>query len=136
MSIPQKDELRAHRSANGDYVGSWTGKSGGTRTPVTHDSGNKNRGKGAYVTKAQIASMLVEHDAKKEKKANDDTLDEMRTEFSAMLQSRVNGATVAGSVATRSLKRASVGEVTAGAADAKEGVTEEADAEAAADAWL
>ena len=44
--------------------------------------------------------------------------------------------TVAGSVAGRGIKRASVGEITAVAADAKEGVIEEANAEAAADALI
>ena len=53
-----------------------------------------------------------------------------------MLQSRGSGATVAGSVAGRGIKRASVGEITAVAADAKEGVIEEANAEAAADALI
>ena len=90
------------------------------------------------MTQAQVASLLTEHDAQKEKKANEkeDTLNEMRAEFSAVLQSRGSGATVAGSVAGRGIKRASVGEVTAVAADAKEGIIEEASAEAAADALM
>ena len=71
LTIPQKKELSAHRAANGNYVGSWTGKAGGTKTPVANDGGKKNRGKNAYITKAQIASLLTEHDAQKEKKAND-----------------------------------------------------------------
>ena len=90
------------------------------------------------MTQAHVASLLTEHDAQKEKKANEkeDTLNEIMAEFSAMLQSRGSGATVAGSVAGRGIKRASVGEITAVAADAKEGVIEEANAEAAADALI
>ena len=90
------------------------------------------------MTQAHVASLLTEHDAQKEKKATDkeETLNEMRAEMTALFQSRGSGATVAGSVAGRGIKRASVGEVTAVAADAKEGVIEEANAEAAADALI
>ena len=57
------------------------------------------------MTQAQVASLLTEHDAQKEKKANEkeDILNEMRAEFSAMLQPRGSGATVAGSAASQGL---------------------------------
>ena len=63
LSIPQQKELTTHIKANGNYVGSWTGKYGGTRTPAANDGTPKNHGKGRHTAHAQVASLLTEHDA-------------------------------------------------------------------------
>ena len=58
LTKEQKDELRAHRKANGNYKGSWTGKE---RTSNT----------GGTMSRAQVAAMIKSHDEDKEKESNE-----------------------------------------------------------------
>ena len=129
LSISQQTELTAHMKANDNYTGSWTGKYPGA------NAGDPNGDKGRYITQAQVASLLTEHDARKQKKANEkeELVNETRTEFQALLQPRVEASSVANSVASRVKKHASSGEVTAAAADADVEDNNEDKAEVAAD---
>ena len=62
LSKAQQDELKAHRNSNGSYKGAWSGKSSGNQDP-----GNNGGSKWKYLNKAQVADLLREHDAEKEK---------------------------------------------------------------------
>ncbi len=52
----EKDELREHHKANGNYQGTWTGKGG---------SGPNSQ----QMTKGKVAALICEHDEKKQKEA-------------------------------------------------------------------
>ena len=73
LTQPQKDELIVHRKSNGNYKGTWTGKSA---------CGNRN---GADESKATVAVMIKENDDEKEKAISDCEA------FKAALLSNVKG---------------------------------------------
>ena len=100
MSEEQKSELIAHREANSNYSGTWTGKYGDTDQ---HPNANRNTNgrKVRYLTKAQVASLLKEHDAKKERASYQkvELINEIRSQISAMMFEQGKGATVAATAA-------------------------------------
>ena len=96
MSEEQKAELTAHREANSNYSGTWTGKYGDTaQQPNTNR--NTNFRKGRYLTKAQVASLSKEHDANKDQASEQkvELINEIRSQISAMMFEQGKGATVA-----------------------------------------
>ena len=62
-------------NSNGNYKGSWSGKSGGNQEP-----GNNVGNMGRFLNEAQVAALLIEHDAEKEKAATEkeELTDEIR----------------------------------------------------------
>ena len=58
LSEAQKNELKAYRNANGNYKGAWSGKYGGNQ-----ETGKYSGSKGRYLNKAQVAALLINHDA-------------------------------------------------------------------------
>ena len=78
LTNEQKDELRAHRKANGNYKGTWSGKS---RTSNT----------GGALSRAQVAAMIKSHDEDKVKESTEK--DEMRAslveEFKSIISSQM-----------------------------------------------
>ena len=90
----------AHREANINYSGTWTGKSGDT-AQKTNTNRNTNRRKGRYLTKAQVASLLKEHNTNKERASVQkvELINEIRSQISAMMFEQGKGATVAATAA-------------------------------------
>ena len=143
LSEEQKAELIAHREANSNYSGTWTGKSGDTaQQPNTNRDTNGRKGR--YLTKVQVVSLLKEHDAKKERASDQEVelINEIRSQILAMMFEQGNGATVAATAAGGPASiigrvRAAVGS-TAAAVDADTEVSKDDDTndEAADEALL
>ena len=143
LSEEQKAELIAHREANSNYSGTWTGKYGDTdQQPNTNR--NTNGRKGRYLTKAQVASLLKEHDSNKERASDQkvELINEIRSQILAMIFEQGKGATVAATAAGDPASiigsvRAAVGS-TAAAVDADTEVSKANDtnAESAAESLL
>lgn len=110
LTPAQKKQLKAHQKANGNYEGVWKGESEAQNTQQNRDEGNE------YTTKAQVASLLKDHDNEEAKKDTErkERTDEIRAEIAALLKSAGQNATVAGTGARQCNRAdASVGEVTA-----------------------
>ena len=132
LTHEQQKELTTHRRTNGNYTGSWTGKSAGTGTGTPRNS------QGKFMTQDQVASLLVQYDARKLKKdeEKEELINEMRTEFQALLQPKVGAATATNTIATRAKKRASVGDFTTAADEGDATTIDVVKAEAAAEVLL
>lgn len=78
LTNEQKDELRAHRKANGNYKGTWSGK-------------ERTSNNGGALSRAQVAAMIKSHDEDKEKESTEK--DEMRAsiveEFKSIISSQM-----------------------------------------------
>ena len=61
LTQEQQDDLQDHRNSNENYKGIWSSKKPG--------SDKSSKGKGDYLTRAQVYSIHKEHDAVKEKNA-------------------------------------------------------------------
>ena len=143
MSEEQKAELISHREANSNYSGTWTGKYGDTaQQPNTNRYTNGHKGR--YLTKAQVASLLKEHDANKEWASDQkvELINYIRSQISAMMFEQGKGATVSATTDGApefiiGRVRAAVGSTTATVdADNEVSKANDANTEAAAEAIL